>query len=429
MKRFVLVPLAVMFAAVLGGSMPAHGDASDLLQVFEAQSAAAPIGVISRVPAETDGGVIFAQSHVELGKSIATAATVTLGPLGDAFVTTSVPGFTNPTFITAQYPPSKVFPTQASSKTSTGAGPISLLRADTVANASPAATADAVGGAGGISGLVKVGGGSSHSESKVLPDGTVTTTATSTLTNVGLGPLASPLLSIAAMTSTATVSIPLGKPATKSVTVTMTGALIAGIPVQITQHGVNLAGSLPVPATGLAAVNAALGQLTQLGITLQVVPAVEQVTDGGASAVGSALEIGYAVPTALLGQLPTDIGTNETILLGEVTATATARPRRPLDLPPPPATPGAATFTPSVSAPSVSPPATASTSSGGGAPSVSAAPTVPSSPPPTAALFALPPRTQNAAAKEFLLDYRIFIIAAAIAAGVFVLCRKTRLVE
>lgn len=426
MRRVVWAPLAIMLVAVLGGSTPARGDATSLLQVFEAQSSAAPIGVISRVPAETDGGAIYASSHVELGKSIGIAAGVTLGPLGDAFVTTSVPGFLNPTFVTAQYPPSKVFPTHASAKTTTNAGPISAGSFTASSDASPAAVADAIGGSGGVSGLLQVGGGTSHSESKVLSDGTVSTRATSTLSNVGVGPAGHPILTIATMTSTAMVTVPLGAAATKSVTVTMGGVLLAGIPIEITQRGVNLAGSLPVPATGVATVNAALAALTQLGITVQAVPVVAQTTDGGASTSGAALELGYQVPASLLGQLPTDIGTNETVLLGQVTATATAHPHQALILPAPPApAPTETAVTPSAGG-SFAPPA-------GPAPAPGV-PVVPSAAPtpaaaPQSSLFVLPRRTQNAAARTFLADYRIFVIAAVATGGVFLFCRKTRLVD
>jgi hypothetical protein len=423
-----------------GGSLPARGDAPADLQVFEAESTASPIGVISRVPAETDGGVIFARSHVEIGKSIAQAAGTTLGPLGDAFVVTSLKGFNNPTNVTAQYPPSSVFPSTANASTNVNAGAAQAATFHAVTDSTPSASANAIGGAGGMTNVLHVGGVTSQSTSHVDANGTVVTTATSSLSDVRI-PENLPLISISNMKSTATVTVPLGGKPQQTVQVSTAGALIAGVPVSITQDGISLAGRLAVPAVGITAINTALASLNKLGIDLQVVPVTRQSTDIGASVSGAALRIGYQLPASI--PLPTSIGSSETILLGQVTATATGRKRVPLDLG---GLPGDSSATPNLPLPSASTtdvalpptgaaePATAGLSSslaGNGAgtasPAVAAAPITRSPAAIADSPFQLPKRVKNAAAGKFLAGYRMFIIVAVLGVAAFLIRRQTRL--
>ena len=72
------------------------------------------IGIVSRVPAESAGGILYSESRLEIGKTRAIAAGATLGELAEAFLITSVQGYTNPTLVNAQYPPSEVYKSDAS---------------------------------------------------------------------------------------------------------------------------------------------------------------------------------------------------------------------------------------------------------------------------------------------------------------------------
>jgi hypothetical protein len=438
LRRAVRIVPAVVLLTLLASS-GAHADPPDSLAVYDAQSSATPIGVISRVPAETDGGFVYASSLVELGKSQATAAGETLGPLGDAFVTTSVPGFSNPTYVEAQYPPSPVFPAQASGTTSINSGPVSAVSFQAQADNEPSATATATGGAGGATGVISLGGSESHSTSDVLSDGTVETTATSSVSNIGIGPAGAPLLTIASMTSTATVKIPLSGTPTKTLQVELGGTLLAGVPVSITDAGISLAGNLAVPATSITTVDAALSQLEANGVTIQSVPTTSSSGPGTATIGGGALEIGYAAPTSLLATLPTDIGSNETIILGQVDATAAARIRQPLNLGTPATLPPAASTPPQAVTPAqplaglgLTP--TAPTQTAAAPLPATITPVAPAAAPqhataPKVSLFTLPRRTENAAAAKFLLDYTFFIVAA-VAAGLAVFaCTRTRLAD
>jgi hypothetical protein len=425
---YALLALAIVAGPVLTTGVAAGDGTGQIpadLQVYDAQSGASPLAIISKVPAETDGGLMYAQSHVEIGKSIGSAAAGTLGPLGDAFVLTSVPipGFAIPAQVTAQFPPSAFAPTHANSSTNLGLGPATLATFTATATDPTAASADAIGGEGGQAGVLHIGGATSHSQSAVMPDGTVVTSAVSSLHDVIVGSNIAPTLSISAMTSTATVSVPLGGKPSSSVKVEMAGALLGGVPIDINQSGITLAGSLAVPATSVATINTALKMLAAQGLVIQAVPVVNATSDVGATVSGAALEIGYVVPASIAGQLPTNIGTNETILLGEVAATATGRKRVPLAVAPPPALgtlPGLnPVSTPSpVATPVAAPAATPAPTEAVAAPAVS-------KPATTGSLFALPHRVQNTASKRFLDGYTMFIVAALVMAGVYLLTRRS----
>jgi hypothetical protein len=282
--------------------------------------------------------------------------------------------------------------------------------------------------------VLHIGGVVSESNSHVDANGTVVSTATSSLSDIRI-PENLPVLSISNMKSTATVTVPLGGQPQQSVQVATAGALIAGVPVSITQDGIGLAGSLAVPAVGITAINTALASLKTLGIDLQIVPISKQTTATGATVSGAALELGYQLPPTI--PLPTNIGSNETILLGQVSASATGRKRVPLDLggvglPP---TPSGDLALPPASTANIALPSTgaaaptsglATTPAPSATPVVAAAP-VSQTPGDTITPFRLPKRVKNAAAAKFLTGYRMFLLVALIGVAAFLIRRQTRL--
>jgi hypothetical protein len=164
----------------------------------------------------------------------------------------------------------------------------------------------------------------------------------------------------------------------------------------------------------------ALKALSTLGLTIQAVP----ITSTSASSIaGAALEIGYALPIAQLNSLPTDIGTNETVLLGEVTATADARIRQPLVSPPPAVSPSA--VPPGAEILASSPPATVPVAT----PLASPQPAPPITPQLAVgpAPFVLPHRIRNVSATRFLHGYEIFLIWAIVVVIALLLSLRTRL--
>lgn len=425
-RRFAAAAAAAGLAVVLGVAVavvPAGSEAPADLSVYAGQGIATPIGLISRVPAESAGGVVYSEADLDIGKARGQAAGATPGNLAEAFLATTVQGYANPTLVTAQYPPSAVFPSEATAANSVSGGGASAGRFHAVADATPSATADATGGAGGVANVFHAGGATSRANSQVLADGTVVTTAVSSLQDVRIGPDATPVATISHLSSTAEVRVPLGGAPVGTLTVDMSGLLVGGVPVTISQDGITVAGSVPVPATALATVNQALAQLDAHGIRLQAVPVTKSSTATNGNVSGAALEIGYKVPSQV--QLPTDIGKDETFFLGEVSAQAAGRRRTPLSLALPAPVP----------APSIE------LASGGEAAAgpafdlapPSAAPAAAAAPYPAAAPVAAPFRIQrhvkNAAAAKVLSGYGLVLLAALLAAAVYLIFSRVRLTE
>jgi antitoxin (DNA-binding transcriptional repressor) of toxin-antitoxin stability system len=406
-KKFLALPLlgSAIAIAMFG---PAGGEAPSSLGVYSGRAIATPIGVDSRVPAESAGGVIYSEARLEIGKARATAAGQTTGELAETFLATEVSGYSNPVLVTAQYPPSAVYKSEATSPTGVGSGGTAAGYLHAVADAMPSATGEAEGGAGGVPGVFGIGSGSSRTRSEVRADGTVVTTAVSKVHDVRIGPDLAPLFTIGAMTATATVSIPLGGTPKTNLVVEISGALVAGVPVTITQNGITVANSVPVPATAVTSVNQALAQLGALGISVRGVPVDKQATDSQATVSGAALAIGYVLPAA--AQLPTDIGKNETVLLGQVSANATGRKRVPLHL-------DVAALGATDSLPSVGSGLPAETSQAL-APSVSSSPRAAVSGPEP---FRLPAHSRNIAVERLVAGYKIFVLTALVAAAAYAL--------
>jgi hypothetical protein len=424
--------VALLLLALGSALVPVRGDAPDTLSVYAGRGIASPIGIVSRVPAESAGGIIYSESNLEIGKTRAIAAGATLGDLGEAFLQTSVQGYTNPSVVHAQYPPSSTVPTDAAFANQLQQAGQSLIDIHATADASPSAKANAIGGAGNIPGALHIGGGTSKTQSSVQSDGTVVTTAVSSVHDISIGNGLAPLLTIGNMTSTASVEVPFGGKPKTSLTVQMTGGLLSGVPITITDQGITIANSAVVPASALQQVNQNLAQLDQYGLSVRAVPIDKEVTDTEGTVSGAALQFRYTVPHQV--SLPTDIGKDETILLGEVIANAAGRPRQPISLPPAGADVSGVTATspepdlgaePVATTPELTTPATQPALLGGpGAASIAPVPGAAGPPP-----FRLSPRARNVVADRVLSGYRFIILVAVLAAAVYLLRDKTRLTQ
>ena len=423
--------LALLILALGSALVPAHGDVRPDLGVYSGRGIASAIGVVSRVPAETAGGIVYSEARLDIGKTRAIAAGATLGELGETFLQTSVGGYTNPSLVNAQYPPSNVYKSEASFGPGVSDAGQSVIDIHAVADGTPSAKANAIGGAGSIPGALRIGGGTSKTQSYVKEDGTVSTTSVASVHDVSVGNELAPLLTIGSMTSTATVEVPFGGKPKTNLSVQVTGALVSGAPVTITDQGITVANSAVVPAAVMQQVNAALAQLDQYGISVRTVPVDKEVTDTEGSVSGAALQFRYTVPSQVA--LPTDIGKDETLLLGEVIANATGRPRQPVDLgaAPPTDVSGVtatstdtslgsdlASTTPDLSTPAEQPAALGGYGATGPASSSAGAPP-----------FQLPKRARNVVADRVLSGYRFIILVAVVAAAVYLIRNKTRLPE
>lgn len=422
--KVALVSAGVTLVGLTLALPSASGDATDSLSVYSGRGIATPVGVVSRVPAESAGGVIYTESRLDIGKTRAIAAAETAGELAEAFLATTLTGYANPTLVNAQYPPSDVYPTEATSVNSVSSGGATISRYHALANNQPSAHAEAVGGAGDIPNVLHIGGGESHSYSEVRQDGSVVTNVASAVHDVRIGPDLAPLVTIGTMSSTAQVIVPLGGKPVTSFNLQITGALANGVPVTITQDGLTISTAAAVPASSVLSLNQTLAMLDAQGIVLRAVPVQKEVTATSASVSGAALQLQTIVPPSLA--LPTDIGKDETLLLGEVSANATGRQRQSLsegDLP-------------SLAAPTSDSSGLSSNLSpaGGGvlgssltAPSAGTAGPAANSALPTEAPFTLPKRNRNVAAERVLDGYRLFLVAALIAAIAFLVRNRTRM--
>ncbi|MBA3744462.1 hypothetical protein [Sporichthya sp.] len=307
----------------------AQAAAPDNLAVFFAASQATPASVVSRVPAETAGGYLLSQSSVQIGKSQALAAGFTLGPLGDAFVVTSAPPGTitqMPSVITAQDPPSETAPREASLSGGNGGGPSvggEVRNADLNARASdsPNAVANA-SGQSVTTAVYTAGAGVSHSESAVLPDGTVQTKATTSVQNVLIGGPTG--LKIASVDSLATITIAPGQKPITSLQVHTSGASLAGVPVIIDKNGLRISDQIPLPASSVAAFNQGLAGLAAQGLTFIASTETSKVSEGQAELYGAAFTFRYQLPESDI-ERPSDIGSDETFEYGKVFASVTSR--------------------------------------------------------------------------------------------------------
>ncbi len=421
---------------VLGWGPSAQAAPPESLAVFSASSSATPYGVVSRVPVESAGGFLYSKSGVRLGKSLAQAAGFTAGELGDLFIVSSSPPGTitsMPTVINAQEPPSETAPRESRLTGGTSGSPTSgqVQNFDLLAKATeaPASSASAVGQA--VTSLPFTSGlSTSRSESLVSDDGTVATKAISSVQNVVIGPVATGL-SIAAIDSVASITIPPGGKPVTELRITMSGASLAGVPVTIDSRGVRISDQVAVPPDALAAFKTGLASLAAQGLIFEPSPREEKVTADGAKLSGAAFSFRYRYPDAF--PRPSDIGTDETFVLGSVVAEATARQRTA----PPPTTgisdvPADSPATPAVTGeelptaiePGVAPDVGAPVAElPGTAPSAGAPPVAGAGEPEV--VFALPTRVSDPLPGQARDSYRYVMLAAVAGIGAVIVLRKS----
>ena len=322
------------------------------LAAADALALASPAGVLTRIPNELDGGALYSLSSYTLAKSQSTVAGFTPGPLGEAFLETTVVApagvppqvgqnvkYKNPSLLTAQYPPSDVFPADVAlasgGLTVTTPFQLNVASLHAVADA-VSARSDATGGEKFvIPGVVTVQHAGSTSDTHVDEDGTVVAEAHSFLSGINIVGL----LTIGAIESTARTTAKPGAAPTHALSVAIQHALLGGVPVEITKDGVNVAGSTLVNPAQQAAVNAALKALNQARLAVTLFPGIDEHADArSASAAGAAISIRYNVTQDIPSSIdipvvgPTgsplgDVGKDEEVLLGQVQVSALAAAR------------------------------------------------------------------------------------------------------
>jgi len=353
-----LTGTALMLAVPSGAGLPPD------VRVIDSHASAAAVGVLSRVPAESDGGAIYSSTALTVDKTQAQAAGFTAGDLAELFFESSSDKYRNPALVRAQYPPAGTVPAESSfdgaaappgAPATGGAGHLHAVAAET-----PSAAAEAAGARAAL-GDVTVGGGSSASSGELGADGTLITKARSAATDIRIAKV----LTVANATTVAEALVPRTGAPTTTLDVKLAGVALAGIPAEVTPDGIKISDKAAASPVTIAQFNAALAQLQEKGITVVAAPLVQETAAGVARASGSGLVIRYKVAD--------QIGGDEQLTLAPASARS-AVARRESESPsvdvsvPPPAdgtTPGTGT-TPPPSTPSVGSGSTALTGSGSG---------------------------------------------------------------
>ena len=316
------------WGAVPGGAEPSGTAGLDRLQVVESLGVAAVMGVITRVPAESPGGGAYTETHITPDKALGRAAGAYPGPLGEAFLGTSVEQYRNPSMVVAQQPPG-LFPAEAQvdGGRSGPEGNLGVIRAKAVSRAE--VEAQVIMGSGPAQGPFVVEGGSSLSRSRVEPDGTVVTEVQTTFGRA----VVAEVLELVGGSSRAVARTPAGGTPALEFESTMGRMAVNGVGATMTEKGLALFDQQAASPADVARFNEGLAQLRQAGITIEVVPAQREEAAGRGRVTGAAALFRYQLPS---NPIPNSIGNDEAFLLAQVSVTAVAVPRPAAELPPAP---------------------------------------------------------------------------------------------
>jgi len=352
--RIGLVVIAVAGAAGLA-SFPVQGRIGADVAVIDSNAVAASIGLISRVPAESPGGINWTTTAITLDKAMAKAAGFTPGALAEAFLASSSDEYRNPSLIGAQYPPTTTVPAEARGGSPAGS-PGGVAATHVVATEQPTAGAEAQGGRGGDGSPIVMQGGTSSSHGELRRDGAVVTRAVAVASGVTIGEV----VTLTSATTTAVTTVPPRGQPTTELKVTLTGLLVGGVPAELTDQGLRISDQVPVGPGQLAAFNAATAQLASRGIILTAAPSVREVGVDQARAEGGGLVVRYTVTD--------QFGGDEEVVLAQARSRSTLKlaevaPVLPFPPPSPPTTPVSA---PPVEVSPTLPPLAAPPLAGGG---------------------------------------------------------------
>jgi hypothetical protein len=337
--RIGLVVVAVA-AAVGLAAFPVQGRIGPDVAVIDSNAVAASIGVISRVPAESAGGINWTTAAISLDKAVAKAAGGTGGALAETFFQSSSDQYANPSLIGAQYPPTATVPSEARGGSPEGT-PGGVASTHVLTTEQPSASAFAQGGRGGDGSPITMQGGMSSSDGELGADGSVVTKAVAAATGIAIGGGA---VTIGSATTIAVTTVPARGQPTTELKVNLTGVQVGGVPAELTDQGLRISDQVPVGPAQLAAFNAATAQLAAAGITVSAAPAVTEIGAGQARAEGGGAVVRYTVTD--------QIGGDEEIILAQAVSRSTLKladaapafplPALPPDVPvsvPPPAPP------------------------------------------------------------------------------------------
>ena len=316
------------------GARPPAGDAGASagdaglarLEVVESLGIAAVMGVVTRVPAESPGGGAYNETQITAVKALGRAAGAYPGPLGEAFLGTSVEAYRNPSMVVAQQPPG-LFPAEARAEGGQAGpqGTVGLIRAAAASRSE--VEAEVVMGAGPSGAPIEISGGVSRSRSRVEPDGTVVTEVESSFGRA----VVAGVLEMVGGASRALARTPAGGQPVLQLDSTLGAMTLNGVGVRMGGDGLVMADQPLASPDDVARFNAGLATLRQAGITLEAVPTERRDEPGQGRISGAAGLFRYQLPS---NPIPNSIGNDEAFLLAQVSAAAAAVPRTDAGLPP-----------------------------------------------------------------------------------------------
>lgn len=338
-----LMVLTLASVLVLGMASPGPSEegppaATGSSAITDSSAMAAVVGLITRIPAEIQGGALYAATSVNLDKARARGSAVYPGYLADTFLKTSVEGYGElyaEVDAVAENPPNSE---PASDRVEGGqegpTGPLGTIRADTPDPKQATALATGASSAEDAGELLAFEASTARSHSRVADDGTVVTEALATLSGVRLAEV----VTIGNIESRAVVTTSVGQKPEIVFATNLERLAVAGVAAVLDQHGLRIADSAVVSEDEIARFNETVTALADAGITLEAVPTSVVEEAGHGAVAGAALRFRYEAKknetvAGVLGSnpiyqvvpLPKELGYDEEFLLGQVQASSLSR--------------------------------------------------------------------------------------------------------
>lgn len=337
--RLVLIVVGVLLSAAV---MAAGGAAASSNRVVtDGGGTAAVLGVVTRIPAETTGGALYADASVNLDKARAHASAFYGGFLMDAFLRSSVEGYEDLSGEldgTAENPEQSSPTEEVVGNPDRGSGRVGHLRAAAPTRQHAEAVVTLASDSGG-SPAISFDASTAETVTRVLDDETVVVESVATITGLRIADVAE----FASIESRAVVRVAVDAEPEVTFTTRIGGATVGGHPVTLGKDGMIVADEEVLDSLQLSELDPVFETLAEQGLTFETVPALVEAEPGGARVEGAALRFRYEAkkndttgellsnnPMYQVVPLPPEFGYDEEFLVGHVTASAVSR--RPADL-------------------------------------------------------------------------------------------------
>lgn len=305
--------------------------------ITDSRGTAAAVGIVTRIPAEIVGGILYTETTVNLDKARARSAGLYPGYLADTFLRSSAEEYgplADEGEAVAENPSSRTSEQAPAGGGDPGTTP---LHAETPTTKEAFARA---GGPASTGELIEYASATSSSHSRVRDDGTAVTESLATLSSVRIADV----VTIGTIESRASVTTPVGAEPEAVLQTNIQHVLVAGIPATLDQEGLALDETGVVTSDEVAQFNAVIAALAEHGVTIEAVPTHGEAELGRGAVNGAAVRVRYqakkkepvaevldANPVYEVAPLPEELGYDEEFLLAQVTAASLSRPRDGLE--------------------------------------------------------------------------------------------------